>query len=59
MLWAKNRQTKRKEDEAYSLLGIFDVYILLIYGEGREKAFIRLKKKIDKTSKGKSPSLEQ
>ena len=31
----------------------------LFYGEGREEAFIRLKKKIDKTSKDKSPSLEQ
>ena len=29
----------------------------LIYGEGREKAFIRLKKKIEKNLNGKSPSL--
>jgi hypothetical protein len=57
--WAENRETTRKEDAAYSLLGIFDIRMSLIYGEGREEAFIRLKKKIDKTSKGKSPSLEQ
>ena len=53
MLWAENRETTRKEDKAYSLLGIFDVYIPLIYGEGREKAFKRLREEIDKASKGK------
>jgi hypothetical protein len=57
--WAENRETTRKEDAVYSLLGIFDIRMSLIYGEGREEAFIRLKKKVDKTSKGKSPSLEQ
>ncbi|OAL33004.1 hypothetical protein AYO22_00089 [Fonsecaea multimorphosa] len=38
---------------AYSLLGIFDVYMPLIYGEGRENAFTRLRKKIDKSSQRK------
>jgi hypothetical protein len=51
--WAENRQTKLEEDEAYSLLGIFDVHIPLIYGEGRECAFRRLREEIDKPSKGK------
>jgi hypothetical protein len=51
--WAQNRQTMRKEDKAYSLLGIFDVYIPLIYGEGRDNALIRLRQAIDKHSKGK------
>jgi hypothetical protein len=46
--WAENRETKRKEDKAYSLMGIFDIHMPLIYGEGREKAFIRLRSKIDK-----------
>ncbi|KAG4439460.1 hypothetical protein IFR05_005072 [Cadophora sp. M221] len=32
--WAENRQTMRLEDKAYSLLGIFNVYMPLIYGEG-------------------------
>ena len=54
MSWAENRETTRKEDKAYSLLGIFDVYMPLIYGEGRENAFQRLQEKIDKASKGKS-----
>lgn len=35
MSWAETHQTTRKEDVAYSLLGIFDVYMPLIYGEGR------------------------
>ena len=53
MLWAVKRSTKRKEDEAYCLLGIFDIQMPLIYGEGREKAFARLKRKVHKGSKGK------
>ena len=46
MSWAETRQTTREEDMAYSLLGIFDVYMPLIYGEGREHAFKRLRKEI-------------
>jgi hypothetical protein len=53
LLWAENRQTTREEDKAYSLLGIFDVYMPLIYGEGRHNAFNRLIEEIDKPSKGK------
>jgi hypothetical protein len=44
MSWAKTRQTTRQEDAAYCLLGIFDVHMPLIYGEGREKALFRLRK---------------
>jgi hypothetical protein len=50
--WADNRQTTRKEDKAYSLLGIFDVYMPLIYGEGGDNALVRLREEIDKPSKG-------
>ena len=56
MLWAENRKTTRGEDRAYSLLGIFDVYMPLIYAEGEEKAFKRLREEIDKASKGTSLS---
>ncbi|KAL6906965.1 hypothetical protein GGI43DRAFT_247918 [Trichoderma evansii] len=49
MSWAASRQTTRAEDRAYSLLGIFDVNMPLLYGEG-EKAFVRLQKKILKAS---------
>jgi hypothetical protein len=50
--WAKNRKTMRKEDKAYSLLGIFKVYMPLIYDEREENAFKRLRKKINKPPKG-------
>ncbi|KAF1997561.1 hypothetical protein P154DRAFT_537094 [Amniculicola lignicola CBS 123094] len=46
MLWADQRDTKREEDKAYSLFGIFDVCMLLIYGEGKRRAFRRLQKEI-------------
>ena len=45
--WAKNRATTRQEDGAYSLLGMFDIQMPLLYGEGREKALVRLRKEID------------
>jgi hypothetical protein len=45
MSWAAGRKTTRVEDIAYSLLGIFDVNIPLIYGEGA-RAFIRLQEAI-------------
>ncbi|KAI0193794.1 heterokaryon incompatibility protein-domain-containing protein [Astrocystis sublimbata] len=45
MSWAAGRQTKRVEDIAYCLLGIFDIYMPLIYGEG-ERAFTRLQQEI-------------
>lgn len=40
--WANGRDTKREEDAAYSLLGLFDLAMPLIYGEGRDRAFRRL-----------------
>lgn len=49
MSWAATRQTSRVEDVAYCLLGIFDVNIPLLYGEG-SKAFIRLQEEIIRTS---------
>lgn len=49
--WMEKRQTLRKEDKAYSLLGIFDVHMPLIYGEGEKNAFRRLREEIDKAAK--------
>ncbi|OCK76426.1 HET-domain-containing protein [Lepidopterella palustris CBS 459.81] len=51
MSWAARRKTKREEDAVYSLLGLFDIHMPLIYGEGREKALIRLQKEIKESSK--------
>ncbi|KAF4977797.1 hypothetical protein FZEAL_5763 [Fusarium zealandicum] len=48
MSWAARRRTTRTEDEAYCLMGIFDVNMPLLYGEGGEKAFIRLQEEIIK-----------
>jgi hypothetical protein len=44
--WANRRETTREEDKAYSLLGIFGIFMSPIYGEGQENAFKRLRKKI-------------
>jgi hypothetical protein len=49
MTWAAYRETTRIEDIAYCLLGIFDVNMPLIYGEGI-KAFRRLQEEIVKRS---------
>ncbi len=49
--WAENRKTKRKEDKAYALMGIFDIHMPLIYGEGAEEAFIRLRDEINRRSR--------
>ena len=46
MLWVAKRQTKREEDAAYSLLGLFNIHMPLIYGEGQQKALNRLQKEI-------------
>lgn len=47
MAWASQRVTTKVEDSAYCLLGLFDVYMPLIYGEGR-RAFQRLQEEIIK-----------
>lgn len=44
--WAQDRQTTEPEDMAYCLLGIFGVYLPLIYGEGRANAERRLREEI-------------
>jgi hypothetical protein len=53
MSWAANRNTTRLEDIAYCLMGIFDVNMPLLYGEG-EKAFLRLQEEIIKDSDDQS-----
>ncbi|KAF8849754.1 hypothetical protein BDZ45DRAFT_718127 [Acephala macrosclerotiorum] len=49
MSWIAGRETTREEDMAYCLLGIFDVSMPMLYGEGT-KAFMRLQEEIIKTS---------
>lgn len=43
MSWMAHRQTTEEVDRAYSMLGIFDVSMDIMYGEGK-KAFTRLQK---------------
>lgn len=50
MTWAIGRAALRPEDIAYSLIGIFDTNMPLIYGEGEQKAFFRLQEEIMKDS---------
>ena len=48
MRWAAKRNTKRVEDKVYCLLGIFEVFMTPIYGEG-DNALVRLKDEIGKS----------
>ncbi|KAJ5567853.1 heterokaryon incompatibility protein-domain-containing protein [Penicillium hetheringtonii] len=50
MFWASQRKTTRPEDMAYCLMGLFDVNMPLLYGEGGTKVFIRLQEEIMKAS---------
>lgn len=45
MSWLSSRETTRVEDMAYCMLGLFDINMPLLYGEGH-KAFIRLQEEI-------------
>ena len=53
MSWAAQRHTTRREDIAYCLMGIFNVNMPLLYGEG-DKAFMRLREEIIKDSEDQS-----
>jgi hypothetical protein len=52
MGWADNRSTTIKEDKVYCLLGVFNVFLPLIYGEGEAYARIRLSEEIQKRQDG-------
>jgi hypothetical protein len=58
MSWVETRNTTRKEDKAYSLLGIFDIFMPLIYGEG-DGALRRLPKEIQHQAEEILPSVNQ
>lgn len=49
MSWISRRITTRVEDMAYCMLGIFDISMPLLYGEG-SRAFTRLQEEIIRTS---------
>ena len=49
LYWASKRQTTRIEDRAYSLIGLFNISLPIIYGEG-DRAFRRLQEEIMRLS---------
>jgi hypothetical protein len=51
--WAERRNTTIEEDEAYCLIGIFDVSMVPNYWERRDQAFRRLEEEIHRMYKGK------
>ncbi|KAI4182000.1 MAG: hypothetical protein LQ346_006660 [Caloplaca aetnensis] len=53
MSWAAHRSTTRVEDEAYCLLGLFQINMSLLYGEG-SRAFLRLQHEIIRNSDDES-----
>ena len=53
MSWAANRTTTRVEDRAYSLMGLLDVNMPMLYGEGK-KAFHRLQLETIRSSNDQS-----
>jgi hypothetical protein len=53
MSWAAKRQTTRVENGAYRLMGLFDVHMPTLYGEGH-KAFLRLQLETLATSEDES-----
>lgn len=60
--WVSKRTTTLKEDRVYCLLGIFGVFLPLIYGEGEENAFRRLRKELQERfveeDNGREPGLQ-
>jgi hypothetical protein len=59
MSWARDRETKRPEDRAYSLLGIFGIHMPLIYGEGMINALSRLQLELDRRANKQLPDLSR
>ncbi|KAL4065645.1 heterokaryon incompatibility protein-domain-containing protein [Scleroderma yunnanense] len=53
MSWAARRKTTRVEDRAYSLLGLLDVNMPMLYGEGK-KAFQRIQLEVIRISNDQS-----
>ncbi|KAG6336737.1 hypothetical protein ID866_2342 [Astraeus odoratus] len=53
MSWAADRETTRVEDRAYSLMGLFGVFMPILYGEGKI-AFRRLQLEIMRSSNDQS-----
>ena len=47
MSWMAKRSTKKEEDRIYAMLGLFDVSMPVVYGEGLAKALWRLRREVE------------
>jgi hypothetical protein len=52
--WGEKRKTTEEEDQAYCLLGIFGVYMSLVYAEGRKNAMRRLLSEVEQCGQYRS-----
>ncbi|KAL7780126.1 hypothetical protein CFE70_010148 [Pyrenophora teres f. teres 0-1] len=50
--WAATRETTYEEDMAYCLLGIFNIHMPLLYGEGAKTAMKRLRSMVESARDG-------
>jgi hypothetical protein len=57
--WAEKRQTTEEEDKAYCLVGIFNVFLPVGYGEGQSNAMRRLYREIRESNIGLQSPFEQ
>lgn len=53
--WMRGRYTTRPEDMAYCLMGVFEVHMPLLYGEGKPNALWRLKEEVEKVTPDQIP----
>ena len=51
MRWAKERKTTREEDQVYSLLGIFNIHIPIMYGEGEGHVRKRMREVVEASTR--------
>jgi hypothetical protein len=56
--WAATRHASREEDEVYALLGICEAPMPLIYGEGKDRARLRLDNELDPNRRRLSPEFD-
>ncbi|KAJ5056268.1 hypothetical protein J3E72DRAFT_388715 [Bipolaris maydis] len=59
MRWAEERKTTREEDQIYSLLGIFNIHIPIMYGEGEGHARKRMREVIEASTVARDAKLSQ
>jgi hypothetical protein len=55
--WVESRRTTKEEDKAYCLLGIFGIFLPLIYGEGQSSAMRRLRREIRESGSNEPQSI--